>query len=56
VYDFAFHQCRYLSNIKTEEQYFQYLGQNYAEDPNYINRLKDIINKENIKSKFGLSK
>jgi uncharacterized FlgJ-related protein len=56
VYDFAFHQCRYLPNIKTEEQYFQYLGQNYAEDPNYINRLKDIINKENIKSKFGLSK
>jgi hypothetical protein len=56
VYDFAFHQCRYLPNIKNEEQYFQYLGQNYAEDPNYINRLKDIINKENIKSKFGLSK
>lgn len=56
VYDFAFHQCRYLSNIRTEEQYLQYLGQNYAEDSNYINRLKDIINKENIKSKFGLSK
>jgi len=56
VYDFAFHQCRYLPNIKTEEQYFQYLGQNYAEDPNYINRLKNIINEENIKSKFGLSK
>jgi uncharacterized FlgJ-related protein len=56
VYDFAFHQCRYLPNIRNEEQYFQYLGQNYAEDPNYINRLKDIINKENIKSKFGLSK
>jgi uncharacterized FlgJ-related protein len=56
VYDFAFHQCRYLPNIRNEEQYFQYLGQNYAEDPNYINRLKNIINEENIKSKFGLSK
>jgi uncharacterized FlgJ-related protein len=56
VYDFAFHQCRYLPNIRTEEQYYQYLGQNYAEDPKYINRLKNIINKENIKQKFGLSK
>jgi hypothetical protein len=56
VYDFAFHQCRYLPNIRTEEQYYQYLGQNYAEDPKYIDRLKNIINKENIKQKFGLSK
>jgi uncharacterized FlgJ-related protein len=52
VYDFAFHQCRYLSNLTTEEQYFQYLSQNYAEDPNYITILKDIIQKNKLKNKF----
>jgi len=56
VYDYAFYQCRYLSNIQTEEQYFQYLGQSYAENPNYVSILKDMIVKENLKARFGLSK
>ena len=53
VYDYAFYQCRYLSGINTEEQYFQYLSQSYAENPNYVSILKDMIVKENLKSKFG---
>jgi hypothetical protein len=56
VYDYAFYQCRYLSGINTEEQYFQYLSQSYAENPNYVSILKDIIAKENLKAQFGTSK
>lgn len=56
VYDYAFYQCRYLSNINTEEQYFQYLSQSYAENPNYVSILKGMIEKENLKARFGFSK
>jgi hypothetical protein len=52
VYDYAFYSCRYLSNIDTEEEYYLYLGQNYAEDSNYINSLKNVINKEKLKELF----
>lgn len=52
VLDFSFHQCKYLSGINNEDQYFQYLSQNYAEDPNYISILKNIIQKNNLKDKF----
>ena len=56
VLDYSFYQCRYLSNINTEEQYFQYLSQSYAENPNYVSILKDMIEKENLKARFGSSK
>jgi len=46
VLDYAFYQASYLSDIKTESEYFQYLGQNYAEDPNYIQVLQKVINAE----------
>ena len=52
VYDYAFYQCRYLSKIKSESEYFQYLAANYAEDPNYLNAIKSIIEKEDLKSLF----
>lgn len=45
VVDYAFYSAQYLSNIKTESQYFEYLSQSYAEDPNYVNKLKKIISK-----------
>jgi hypothetical protein len=56
VLDYSFYQCKYLSNINTEEQYFQYLSQSYAEDPSYVSILKGMITKENLKAKFGTSK
>ena len=56
VLDYSFYQCRYLSNINTEEQYFQYLSQSYAENPNYVSILKNMIEKENLKARFGSSK
>jgi hypothetical protein len=46
VLDYAFYQASYLSDIKTESEYFQYLSQNYAEAPNYIEVLQKTINAE----------
>lgn len=44
VQDYAFYQAAYLKNIKTQEQYLQYLGENYAEDSNYVAKIKAMIN------------
>ena len=43
VVDYAFYSATYLNEIKSEAQYFEYLGKNYAEDPNYVNKLKQMI-------------
>jgi len=52
VYDYAFYQCRYLGDIRNEAEYFQYLSASYAEDPNYIEVLKDVIKREKLKELF----
>ena len=52
VYDYAFYQCRYMSSIKTEGEYFAYLSKTYAEDSNYISKLKNVIAKRNLKQHF----
>ncbi len=49
VVDYAFYQAKYLSNLKSEAEYLQYLKQYYAEDPNYMPKLLDIISKQNRK-------
>jgi hypothetical protein len=46
VVDYAFYQAQYLSDIKTEADYFQYLHASYAEAPNYVEHLKKIILQE----------
>ncbi len=38
----------FTANITTEELYFDYLSQSYAENPNYVSILKDMINRENL--------
>ena len=43
--DYALYYSTYLHKIKTEGEYFEYLKQNYAEDPSYVQRLKQIIKK-----------
>lgn len=53
VYDYAFYQSTYLSRIKTEEQYFEYLDQSYAEAENYVEALKVIIESENLEDVFA---
>ena len=52
LYDYAFYQSRYMSKCKTEDQYFQALGQSYAESKTYVQNLKRIIEKENLKDLF----
>ena len=53
VYDYAFYQCRYLSNINTEDEYLSYLGQSYAEATNYVSILKTMIKREKLREKFN---
>lgn len=49
VQDYAFLQAAYMHDIKSEDEYYQYLGEYYAEDPSYIVRLKDIVSKRKLK-------
>ena len=53
VMDYAFYTSTYLYNIDTEEDYLTYLGQYYAEDSQYVKKLKDVIEKNNIKEIFN---
>ena len=53
VIDYALYSATYLSDIKTEGEYFEYLRQNYAEDKSYVTRLKALIKKNDLKSKFN---
>lgn len=52
ILDYALYYSTYLSDIRTEGEYFEYLRQNYAEDKTYVQRLKEIIKKEELKNKF----
>jgi hypothetical protein len=45
LYDYAFYQCRYLGKINNEIDYYNYLEKTYAEDPDYIDKLKKMANK-----------
>lgn len=51
--DYALYSATYLSDIKTEGEYFEYLKQNYAEDKSYVTRLKALIKKNDLKSKLN---
>ena len=42
VVDYALFQCAFLTKIRTEEAYYAYLRENYAEDPNYIKLVQKI--------------
>lgn len=52
VYDYGLYSSTYLHRLRSDEEYFTYLSQSYAEDPNYIIKLQNIIQTENLKSKF----
>jgi hypothetical protein len=50
VIDYGFYQATFLSKIKTEEQYFRYLGNSYAKDPKYLLKIKNLSAK--LKKRF----
>jgi hypothetical protein len=52
LYDYGFYQSRYLGKIKTEEEYYLYLQESYAEDVSYVSKLKNIVQKEKLKNLF----
>lgn len=42
VLDYALYQAAFLRKIKSEDEYYDYLSRSYAEDPNYIGKVKNI--------------
>lgn len=52
LYDYAFYQATYYSDVKNERQYFRKLDNSYAEAKNYSDKLKIIIERENLEGKF----
>ena len=53
VYDYAFYQCRYMSNADSEAEYYAALDASYAEaGGGYSKALKQLIEREQVKSKF----
>jgi flagellum-specific peptidoglycan hydrolase FlgJ len=51
--DYALYYSTYLSQLKTEDDYFNYLSQFYAEDKEYVNKLKTLINKLSLREIFN---
>jgi uncharacterized FlgJ-related protein len=45
VMDYALFQAAYTKKCKTREEYLQYLKRNYAGDPDYVNKVRQIANK-----------
>lgn len=43
VIDYALYQATYLHHIKTKQQYLSYLRKHYAEDPNYVDKLIQLM-------------
>lgn len=53
LYDYALYSATYLSELKSEKDYFDYLSQNYAEDMAYVTKLKGLMEREHLKSKLN---
>lgn len=53
LFDYSLYYATYLHKFKTEEQLFEFLDNVYAEDSLYVPKLKNFINKYNLKSKFN---
>jgi len=47
VIDYALFQAAYMSKIRTEADYFSYIGRNYAHDSSYVEKVKKIANRYN---------
>jgi uncharacterized FlgJ-related protein len=50
--DYALYYATYLHRISSEEMMYNYLNQHYAENPNYIIDLKNMVEQNNLKEKF----
>ena len=53
LYDYAFYQCRYMSTIRSENDYFLALDATYAEaGGDYSKALKQVIEREHLRDLF----
>lgn len=52
VIDLRIYYGKYMEN-KTEKQVYQFLSKYYAQDPEYVNKLKSMIEREQLKQKFN---
>jgi hypothetical protein len=50
--DYALYYSSYLKNVRTEREYYQFLSKFYAEDITYVEKVQNLIIKEQLKSKF----
>lgn len=52
VLDYALYSTRYIKDISSEEDYYKFLGDVYAEDPNYVSKLKCMVESGGLKNLF----
>lgn len=52
VYDYCMYQNSVMCSVSNENEYFTKLGAKYAEDPMYVIKLKNIIEKNKLKTLF----
>jgi hypothetical protein len=52
ILDYAYWYSTYASKCKTEEQFYQLLDRVYAEDELYSQKLRAMVEEEQLKSKF----
>lgn len=52
VIDYALYSTRYIKDISSEEDYYKFLGDAYAEDPQYVYKLKKIVETGRLKDLF----
>lgn len=46
--DYALFQTSFMRDIDNEREYFSYLARNYASDPKYVQKLKQLIITQNL--------
>jgi hypothetical protein len=51
--DYALYYSSYLRNIRTEREYYQFLSKFYAEDVAYVEKVKELVINQQLKSKFN---
>lgn len=51
IIDIRIYYSLYMEN-RTEKQVYQFLSKYYAQDPEYVNKLKKMIQKQQLKQKF----
>jgi uncharacterized FlgJ-related protein len=52
LYDYCMYQSSVMCNVSNESEYFNKLGERYAEDSTYVSKLKHIIKIEKLKNIF----